>query len=107
VAYRQFACFCNLLEGNIAVQTSLQKLCCSSHLQRRESASKWWSRYSHTAIKADKMTVQGMQHMVQENLRSVKGLVKRRDEGLPEVVYDRIEMPKRPNQCIRQSNRIC
>jgi hypothetical protein len=38
------------------------------------------------------MTVQGMQHMVQENLRSVMGLLKRRDEGLPEVVYDRDQM---------------
>ena len=50
VADGQFTCFRDLLESNIAVQASLQKLCRSSHLQGRESASKLWSRYSHTAI---------------------------------------------------------
>ncbi len=46
------------------------------------------------------MTVQGMQDMVQENLRSVMGLLQRREEGLAQVVDDRIKCPKRPNQSL-------
>ncbi len=46
------------------------------------------------------MTVQGMQDMVQENLRSVKGSLQRREEGLPEVVDDRIKRSLRPYQLL-------
>jgi len=44
------------------------------------------------------MTVQGMQHVVQENLRSVMGLLQSRDEGLPEVVYDGIKCSLWPHK---------
>ena len=46
------------------------------------------------------MTVQGVQDMVQENLRSVMGLLQRSEEALPQVVDDRIKCPKRPNQLL-------
>ncbi len=44
------------------------------------------------------MTVQGVQNMVQEDLRCVIGLIERSNQSLSQVVYDRIQLPKRPNQ---------
>jgi hypothetical protein len=46
------------------------------------------------------MRVQGLQDVVQEDLRSVKGSLERRQEGLPEVVYDRIKRSLRPHQLL-------
>jgi hypothetical protein len=60
VAYGQFACFCNLLKGNVAIQISLQELACCSHLPGRESATKLRRRHCHAAISADQMTLQGL-----------------------------------------------
>src|ERR1700722_11586387 len=77
---------------------SLQELCCSSHLQRRESTTKLRIRYSRTAIRADKVTVDGLQNMVQENLRGVMRLLQSTEESLPEVVNDRIKCSLWPHQ---------
>ena len=41
-----------------------------------------------------------MQDMVQENLRSVMGSLQRSEEGLSQVVDDRIKLPMRPNQLL-------
>src|ERR1700722_18565010 len=46
------------------------------------------------------MTVQGVQNMVQKDLRSVMGQFQRSEEGLPHVVDDGIECPKRPSQSL-------
>ena len=49
------------------------------------------------------MTVQGMQNMVDDKLRSVMRLLKRREKGLSKVVNDGVEMPKRPSQLLHAS----
>ena len=44
------------------------------------------------------MTMERLQNVVQENLRSVMGLLQRREKSLPEMMNDRIKYPMRPNQ---------
>src|ERR1700722_1735525 len=79
---------------------SLQELCRSLHLHRREATPILRNRCCQTAISADKMTVQCMQNMVHKNLRSVMRLLQRGDKSLTEVMDDRVEYPIRPDQLL-------
>ena len=77
VAHREVTCLCNLMEGYLAIEVGFQQLCCSSLLHGRKSATKLRRWSLHAAIRADKVTGQGMQNMINDKLRSVLGLLKR------------------------------
>jgi hypothetical protein len=46
----------------------------------------------------DKVAVQGLEDMVQEDFRDLMGMLQRIAQSLPELVDDRINDPMRPNQ---------
>lgn len=75
MAERQIADRRHLLKIDISVKMRIEKLCCLPHLQRAKSALYTSCHGRDAAIGADEMTVQSVQHMVDEKLGRMVRLI--------------------------------